>query len=83
MNTTPSKNSIDRLIRDARKQADHIVLWIDSDISLGDLRDAMIDRVRRINSIKTVTIVIGGKDCVYTREQIVKDGFKIKQADLK
>ena len=68
VNTTPSKNSIDRLIRDARKQADHIVLWIDSDISLGDLRDAMIDRVRRINSIKTVTIVIGGKDCVYTRE---------------
>ena len=79
----PTKSSIDNLLRKAKDQADHIVLWIDSDISLGDLRDAMIDRVRRINSIKTVTIVIGGKDCVYTREQIVKDGFKIKQADLK
>ena len=83
MNSTPSKSSIDNLLRKAKDQADHVVLWIESDISLGDLRDAMTDRVRRINSIKTVTIVIGGKDCTYTREQIVKDGFIIKQADLK
>ena len=79
----PTKSSIDNLLRKAKDQADHIVLWIDSDISLGDLRDAMIGRVIRSESIKTVTIVIGGKDCTYTREQIVKDGFKIKQADLK
>ena len=79
----PTKSSIDNLLRKAKEQADDIVLWIESDISLGDLRDALIDRVRRINSIKTVTIVRGGKDCTYTREQIVNDSFKIKQADLK
>lgn len=83
VNQTPSKNSIDRLIRDARRQADHIVLWIDSDISLGDLRDAIIDRVRRSESIKGITIVFKGTDCTYTREQIIEDGFSIKQADLK
>lgn len=83
VNTTPSKNSIDRLIRDARKQADHIVLWIDSDISLGDLRSAIYSRVKRSDNIKSVRIVIHGKDRVYTREQITKDDFIIKQADLK
>ena len=83
VNTTPSKNAIDRLIRDARKQADHIVLWIDSDISLGDLRSAIYSRVKRSDNIKSVRIVINGKDCVYTREQITKDDFIIKQADLK
>ena len=79
----PTKSSIDNLLRKAKDQADHIVLWIDSDSSIGDLRDALIDRVRRCNSIKSVTIVINGKDCAYMREQIISDGFKIKQADLR
>lgn len=79
----PTKNSIDRLIRDAKKQADHIVLWVDSDILMGDLRDAIVDRVRRSETIKSITIVKEGKDCTYTRDEIIGDGFKIKQADLK
>lgn len=83
VNSTPSKSSIDNLLRKAKDQADHVVLWIESDISLGDLRAAIYSRVKRSDNIKTVTIVIGGRDCTYTREQIVKDGFIIKQADLK
>ena len=80
---TPSKNSIDRLIRDAKNQADHIVLWIDSDISLEDLSAALRSRVRRSDNIRTITIVINGKDVSLTRAEIVSEGFKIRLADLK
>ena len=79
----PTKSSIDNLLRKAKEQADHIVRWIDSDIPLGDLRSAIYSRVKRSDNIKSVRIVINGKDCIYTREQIVQEDFIIKQADLK
>ena len=83
INVTPTKNSIDNLIRDAKKQADDIVLWIDSDISLGDLRDAITSRVKRAGNIKSLTIVNNGKDVTYLREDMIKDTWEIKQADFK
>lgn len=82
VNTVASASAIDNEIRKAKKQADHIVLWIESDISLGDLRHGLASRVKRCNSIKTITIVKNGKDCSFTREQIEADGFEIKQADF-
>ena len=80
---TPSANSIDRLLRDARKQADHIVLWVDSNISVEDLSAALRSRVRRSENIQTVTIVIDGKDVRLERADILSEGFKIRLADLK
>ena len=80
---TPSANSIDRLLRDARKQADHIVLWVDSNISVEDLSAALRSRVRRSENIQTVTIVIDGKDVRLERTDILSEGFKIRLADLK
>lgn len=88
----PTKSAIDNLLRKAKDQADHIVLWIESDISLGELRRALVSRVRRSENIRSVTLVMNQKDkdgvsmkkdCTYTREEIVQDGFDIKQADLK
>ena len=49
VNTTPTKSSIDNLIRKGAKQADDIVLFVDSEISLNDLSSALHDRVRRTN----------------------------------
>lgn len=83
VNQTVSKSSIDRLIRDAKNQADHIVLWIDSDISLEDLSAALRSRVRRSGNIQTVSIVINGRDVRLTRAEIVSEDFKIRLADLK
>lgn len=83
VNSTPSKSSIDNLVRDARKQADDIVLWIDSGISLEDLAAAMRSRVRRCENVKTVTIVRNNKDVTFAREEILKQGFKIRPTDLK
>lgn len=82
VNTTPTKSSIDNLIRKGTKQADDIVLFVDSEISLNDLSSALHDRVRRTN-LKTVMIVIDEKDKTYTYDEITAKGFKIRQADLK
>lgn len=82
VNTTPTKSSIDNLIRKGAKQADDIVLFVDSEISLNDLSSALHDRVRRTN-LKTVMIVIDEKDKTYTYDEITAKGFKIRQADLK
>ena len=78
----PTKSSIDNLLRKAKKQANRIVLWIESDISMGDLTDGVKGRVIRTENIKTITIVKDGKDRSYSREDILQNGFKIQQADL-
>lgn len=79
----PTKSSIDNLLRKAKEQADHIVLWVDSDILLEDLSAAIRSRVRRSENIQTIRIVIEGKDLNLTRSAILSEGFKIRLADLK
>ena len=83
VNKVANVNSIDMALRTAAKQANDIVLVIESDISLGNLGAAINDRVRRCENITHVTIMINNKDVTYTREDIVANGFKIQQADLK
>lgn len=82
VNSTPTKNAIDNLLRDGKKQADDIVLWIDSDLSFEDLSAALRPRVRRSGNIKAVTIIYGGKDIRLSRDEILADGFKVRPADL-
>ena len=83
VNNTASKSSIDNLIRDAKKQANNIVLRIDSDIMWADLSAAIRSRVRRSGNINTITIIVKGKDATFSREQILSNGFKIQRTDLK
>ena len=83
VNSTATKSSIDNLLRDGKKQADDIVLWIDSDLSFEDLSAALRSRVRRSDNIKAVTIIRGEKDIRLLRKEILADGFKIRPADLK
>lgn len=79
---TPTKSSVDNLIRDARKQADDIVLKLEADISLVSLSKAIHSRVRRSENIKSVTVIINGKSKLYHRGEIMKKDFIIQQADL-
>lgn len=81
VNAKPTKSSIDNLIRKGAKQADDLVLFVDSGISLDELSSALHDRVRRTN-LKTVMVVIDGMDRTYTYDEIATNGFKIRQADL-
>ena len=70
-------------LRKAKDQADHIVLSIQSDISLGDLSNAINGRVKRAANIQTITIIRDGLDVTYSRDVMVSDGFKIQQEDFK
>lgn len=83
LSSTPTVNAIDRLIRDGRKQADNIVLWLDVDMPWEDVTAALRSRVRRCENIRSVTIVRDGKDIMLNREDILADSFKIRPADLK
>jgi len=82
-NGTATVNAIDQALRDADKQAPVAVIVIKSDISMGDLRNALIDRVRRCKNIAKVTIVRHGLDATYDRSDIITDSFKIKLEDFK
>ena len=81
VNAKPTKSSIDNLIRKGAKQANDLVLFVDSGISLDELSSALHDRVRRTN-INTVMVVIDGTDRTYTYDEITANGFKIRQTDL-
>lgn len=81
VNTKPTANAIDMAIRSAKRQADHIVLWIDSDIDLDSLSAAIRNRVKREENIKSITIVWKGKDRTYSRSEMLDGVFKIQLAD--
>lgn len=85
VNNTPTKNSVDRLLRDGKKQADSIVLSIESDISLEKVAAVFRDRVSRAENLKEVTLVLWNeqKDATYTRKQILSPSFKIRPEDFK
>ena len=82
VNAKPTESSIDNLIRKGAKQANDLVLVVDSGISLDKLSSALHNRVRRTKT-RTVMVVIDGKDKTYTYDDIAANGFKIRQADLK
>lgn len=82
MNIKPSANAIDLAIRSAKRQADHIVLWVESGIDLDSLSVAIKNRVRRESNIQSITVVIDGKDRTYTKADIMEGAYKIRLADL-
>ena len=82
VNQVASRNAIDRALRSGKDQANDIVLWIESDISLEDLSAAIRPRVNRAGNISHITIVRDGKDRRYSRNEILSEGFRIRQADL-
>ena len=82
LNAEPTIGSIDNLLRSGKKQADYIILQIESDISKGDLISAVRDRVRRSKNIKELRIKVGDAEAIYLRDEIIKDDFKIKPGDF-
>ncbi len=78
-NKTATTSAIDNELRKGAKQADHIVLNIQSKIKTGDLINALKDRVSRTENIQSVWIKIGKFDKQYSREEILSPGFKIQR----
>lgn len=82
---TPTKSSIDRLLRTGKDQSSNIVLSIESDISLSDVASAFRDRVRRAENIKRITLILWNeqKDITLTREEVLTPHFKIRPEDFR
>jgi len=77
VNKTPSKSAIDNALRNAAKQANHIVLEIQSNISDGDLRDCILNRVFRTSNIKSLTIIRNGSFQYYSRDRIMQKDWTL------
>ena len=82
---TPTKSSIDRLLRTGKDQSDNIVLSIESDVSLSDIASTFRDRVRRAENIKRITLILWNeqKDVTLTREEVLTPHFKIRPEDFR
>ena len=76
-NYTATKGAIDKEIRDAAKQADHVVIRINSTISDSDLMRGIKGRVNQEKNIKSVTVIRKNKDKTYKRSDIMSKGFKL------
>jgi len=71
-------SAIDRELRDAKNQADHVVINVKSKISEGDITNAVKSRVKRAGNIKSVWIIKNNFDKQYLRKEILSDNFKIQ-----
>jgi hypothetical protein len=82
VNSTPTISAIDNALRGGAKQANYIILEIGSDIKVGDFTDALTNRLKRCKNMKELRIKIGDCEAVYTKDEIIEDGFKIKPEDF-
>lgn len=85
-----SINAIDMAIKKGKKQANSIVIGLNTKMPFGDLKEAIVDRVQRSSSITDITIILKDNsleryiaDRTYTREEILSDNFKIRREDFK
>ena len=85
-----SINAIDMAIKKGKKQANSIVIGLNTKMPFGDLKEAIVDRVQRSSSITDITVILKDDflkeyvaDKTYTREEILSDNFKIRREDFK
>jgi hypothetical protein len=76
-NKTPTYSAVNKELKRASQQANHIVLHIQSDISDDLLKRAIKGRVAFKKSIETVTVLKNRVDKMYTRAQILHSGFEL------
>jgi len=76
-NRTPTYSAINKELKRASRQANHIVLHILSGISDDLLKRGIKGRVACKKSIETVTVLKGEADKTYTRAQILSSSFNL------
>lgn len=84
----PTKNSVSQLIRDGKDQADYLIVEMHPAMNVSTTLDAITSRITdnanppRCPNIKEIRLRVGDYEAVYTRQQIVTKGFKIKPEDF-
>ena len=77
VNQTATRSAIDNELRRASKQANHIVLEIQSEILIGDLRRGIYERISRTPNVKTLYLIRDNIIKRYEREQILSKGWML------
>lgn len=72
-----TKSAIDNEIRAASKQADHIVINVNSDINDVTLIRGIKGRVNQEKNIKSLTVIRKGNDKTYNRSDIMNKRFTL------
>lgn len=80
--TSYSYSAIDNAIREGSKQANNLVIEVKDNFPLGDISRALNNRVKFCPDIETIRIIRNGKDALFERKGIVRNGFKIEEADF-
>lgn len=76
-------NAIDQAVRKGAKQANSLVLFFASGISLSLITQAFSNRVRQAPHLAEIHVIIDGKDALFSRQSILVKAFKIQQGDFK
>ncbi|MBO4525011.1 MAG: minor capsid protein [Bacteroidales bacterium] len=83
VNKTPTYNALDMALKKGFKQADSLILRLDSEITDGVIVRALKNRFNMYEHAKDIMLIKGEKDVVYTRDTILSADFKIQQEDFK
>lgn len=76
-NRTPTKSAIDNEIRDAKNQANNIVINV-SDIAKGELKQAIKSRVKRAENIENIWLIYKGNLLKFSRTEVLNGTLDIK-----
>jgi hypothetical protein len=69
-NQTPTPSAIENALKDAKRQADHVLLHIQSDLTKGDLIHGLRRHIHRAPNVKSVWIIYQNKLYQFSREEI-------------
>ncbi|MGN0237593.1 MAG: hypothetical protein ACI4AK_05860 [Lepagella sp.] len=83
----PTINAVSQEIRKGLKQAKHIIIEPNEDMSVEDMMKAVTSRISngnypRSQSLVELRIKIGDYEATYSRADIISKGFKIKPGDF-
>ena len=84
----PTVNSVSQVLRDAKDQADYVIIELHPDMKVSDTLNAITSRITdntnppRCSNLKEIRLKVGDYEAVYSREQIISKGFKIKPGDF-
>lgn len=84
----PTVNSVSQVLRDAKDQADYVIIELHPDMKVSDTLNAITSRITdntnppRCTNLKEIRLKVGDYEAVYSREQIISKGFKIKPGDF-
>lgn len=71
-------NAGNTALRNASKQADRVLLTLQTDFNVGSLEPAMFDRLRRVAHLVEIAVLLGNNIHHFSRAEILRNTFRGK-----